>query len=108
MASKKMIPIKGSNKTPYQNAKAVAPAAVDERLEVTVRLRPKNPLPDLLSATGPVQTVTHEEFENQYGASAKDITQVRKFAKEHNLTVVRESSARRSVMLAGTVADFNK
>ncbi len=107
MASK-MVPIKGSNKTPYQNAKVVAPAAADERLEVTVRLRPKNPLPDMLSATGPVQTVTHEEYDRLYGAGARDIAQIRKFAKESNLTVVRESSARRSVMLAGTVADFNK
>lgn len=108
MASKKMVPIKGSNKAPYQNAKVVAPAAADERLEVTVRLRPKNPLPDMLSATGPVQTVTHEEYDRLYGAGTKDIAQIRKFAKEHKLTVVRESSARRSVMLAGTVSDFNK
>jgi kumamolisin len=108
MASKKTVPIPGSNKAPYQNAKAVAPAAPDERLEVTVRLRPKTPLPDMLSATGPVQTVTHEEYDRLYGAGAKDIAQIRKFAREHNLTVVRESSARRSVMLSGSVVDFNK
>jgi kumamolisin len=108
MATKKTVSIPGSNKTPYHGAKAVAPSPADERLEVTVRLRPKNALPDLLGATAPVQTVTHEEFENQYGASDKDIAQVRRFAKEHDLTVVRESSARRSVMLAGTVSNFNK
>ncbi|MGA7413219.1 MAG: S53 family peptidase [Bryobacteraceae bacterium] len=108
MASKKTVSIPGSNKAPYQSAKAVAPSPADERFEVTVRLRPKTALPDLLSATVPVQTVTHEEFDRLYGASAKDIAQIRKFAKEHNLTVVRESSSRRSVMLAGTVTDFNK
>ena len=62
----------------------------------------------MLSATGPVQTVTHEEYDRLYGAGAKDIAQIRKFAREHNLTVVRESSARRSVMLSGSVVDFNK
>jgi kumamolisin len=108
MATKKVVSIPGSNKTPYQNAKAIAPSPADERLEVTVRLRPKNPLPDLLSASGPVKTVSHAEFDSLYGASAKDIAQIRRFAKEHNLTVTRESSARRSVMLAGTVTDFNK
>lgn len=108
MASRKMVSIPGSNKAPYQNAKAIAPAPADERLEVTVRLRPKNRLPDMLSATGPMQTVTREEYDRLYGAGAKDIAQIRKFAKENNLTVVRESTARRSVMLAGTVADFNK
>ncbi len=73
-----------------------------------MRLRPKNPLPDMLSGSGPIQTVTPEEYDRLYGAGAKDIAQIRRFAKENNLTVVRESATRRSVMLSGTVADFNK
>ena len=53
MASKKTVPIPGSNKAPYQNAKAVAPAAPDERLEVTVRLRPKTAFARYAQCNGP-------------------------------------------------------
>jgi kumamolisin len=108
MASAKMVSIPGSKKEPYQGATVVGPAPADERLEVTVRLRPKNPLPDMLSAVGPVQTVTHEQYEKLYGASASDIAEVNKFAKANNLVVVRVAGTRRSVMLSGTVADMNK
>jgi kumamolisin len=112
MASKKMVSIPGSEKQPLKDAKEVAPAPSDERLEVTVRVRPKNPLPDAhdmlkFSGAAPEQ-LTHEQYEELYGADAKDIALVSKFAQEHNLSVVRESAARRSVILAGTVVDFNK
>jgi kumamolisin len=112
MASKKMVSIKGSQKQPLKDAKVVAPAPSDERLEVTVRVRPRNPLPkaqDLLKlSAAPLQQLTHAQYEERYGSTAKDFALVRKFAKEHNLNVVRESAARRSVILAGTVADFNQ
>jgi hypothetical protein len=45
MPSIKMVPIPGSMKQPLPNAQAIGPAPQDERLEVTVRLRPRNPLP---------------------------------------------------------------
>ncbi len=112
MASKKMVSIPGSQKQPLKDAYVVAPAPSDERLEVTVRVRPKNPLPkaaDMLKFSGsPLEQLTHEQYEERYGADAKDLALVRKFAKEHNLSVVRESAARRSVILAGTVVDFNQ
>jgi kumamolisin len=112
MASNKMIPIPGSEKQPVRDARVVAPAPADERLEVTVRVRPKNPLPkaeDMLKLSGaPLQQLTHEEYEERYGADPKDLALIIKFAQEHNLNVVRESAARRTVILAGTVADFNR
>ena len=112
MASKKTFLIPGSQKKPLKNAKVIAPAPADERLEVTVRLHPRNPLPkaqDLLRLSEvPLQQLTHAQYEERYGAGDKDIALVRKFAKKHNLNVVQESAARRSVILAGTVADFNQ
>ena len=47
-----------------------------------MRLRPKNPLPDMLSATGPVQTVTHEEYDRALRRERQGYRAVRKFAKE--------------------------
>ena len=98
MMVKKLVEIPGSGKRPFRNAKAIALSPSDERLEVTVRLRPRNELPsaeDMLKlGAAPRKPVTHEQYEKLYGADPKDIALVRKFAKEHNLAVVRESPAR--------------
>src|ERR1700744_2339239 len=112
MAAKKMIAIPGSDKKPYRNAKIVAAAAADERVEVALRLRPRNALPSAqdmlqLSAT-PMAQLSHADYEQRYGADPKDFVAVRAFAKEYNLNVVRESAARRTVILAGTVVDLNR
>jgi kumamolisin len=109
--AKKMVSIPGSQKKPLKQAKEIAPAPSDERAEVTIRVRPKNAMPkaqDMLTASGgPLPQLTHKQYEERYGADDKDLASVRKFAEQHNLNVVRESAARRSVILAGTVADLN-
>jgi len=110
MATPKGTIIPGSQKVPMEGAKAISPAPPDERFEVTVRLRTKTPLPNALEllSGAPVPILTHDEYEKKYGSREADFAIVRKFAKANNLVVVRESPARRSVMLSGTVADFNK
>src|ERR1700733_4632851 len=112
MASKKMVPIRGSQKQPVRDAHVIAPSPSDERVEVTLRVRPKNPLPkapDLLKASAaPVPQLTHDQSTARYGADAKDLGLVRKFASQHNLNVVRESASRRTVILSGTVANLNQ
>jgi kumamolisin len=111
MPTNKMINVPGSKKTPFRDAHVVAPAPADERLEVTLRLRPRNPLPkaqDLLKPSKvPMRQLTHKEFEDSHGADTADIERIRKFAEANKLTVVRADPARRSVMLSGVVADFN-
>jgi kumamolisin len=112
MTSKKMISIPGSEKQPLPGAHVVAPAPSDEGLEVTVRVRPKNALPraqDMLKlSSAPLEQLTHEQYEKRYGSDPKDFALVRKFAEQNNLSVVRESAPRRSVILSGTVAEFNR
>jgi kumamolisin len=107
-----MVLIRGSRKQPLPGATEIAPAPRDERLEVTVRLRPKTPLPKasamLKASSAPIPTLSHEEFNKNYGANPRDVAQIRKFAKENSLSIVRESLSRRSVMLSGTVEEFNK
>jgi kumamolisin len=56
----------------------------------------------------PMPILSHDEFEKRYAADAKDIAKIRKFARDNGLSVVHEVPSRRSVMLAGTVAAFNK
>jgi hypothetical protein len=58
MPTTKMVAIRGSQKQPLPDSTEIAPAPRDERLEVTVRLRPKAPLPkasDMLkSSSAPI------------------------------------------------------
>jgi kumamolisin len=112
MAKTKMVPIPGSQKIPLPNAESQGPAPADERLEVTVRLRPRTALPkasDMLQPfKAPAQMLSHDEYEERYGAAPQDMAQVRKFANDNDLSVVRESESRRSIILSGTVENFNK
>jgi kumamolisin len=112
MPTKKTIPIRGSNKKALAGASVVGPAPKDEWVEVTVRVRPRNPLPDrkdmLRASAAPTPIISHEQFDKQYGSTEKDFAAIRKFAKAHDLTVGRESSSRRTVILGGTVENLNK
>jgi kumamolisin len=112
MATSRYVTLPGSHKNPVTGAVEIAKAPADERLEVTVRLRPRNPLPkaaQLLSlGSTPAPTISRAEFNRRHGASAADFAAVRKFAREHKLAVVRESSARRTTILSGTVEQFDK
>jgi kumamolisin len=51
--------------------------------------------------------ISREEFAKQFGAAPADIAAVRKFASSRGLAIVEESAARRTVVLSGTVAQFN-
>ncbi len=105
-------PLKGSERQPLPGAKAVGKADPAERLEVSVLLHRSNAdaLTDRVQklarrerAGGPL---SREEFDKQFGADSKDIAAVRKFAHAHGLAVVQEHAGRRTVVLSGTVAQF--
>ena len=53
------------------------------------------------------QTVTREEFAARFGASPDDLPPIEEFAAENDLTVVEIDFARRSVVLAGTLANLS-
>ena len=91
MATSRYVTLPGSHKNPVIGAVEIAKAPADERLEVTVRLRPRNPLPkaaQLLSlGSTPAPTISRAEFNRRHGASAADFAAVRKFAREHKLAL---------------------
>ncbi len=100
------VPIRGSRRDPLPHAERVGAAQADERLEVTVRVRPKNPLTlEAGAAPGGVH-LTREEYEAEYGADPKDLDAVAAFAAEHGLQVVERSIPRRTLVLSGTVAQM--
>lgn len=106
-------PLKGSERNPLPGARSVAKADPAERLEVTilVRRRADEALQEkakaLMRGERPRGYIKREDFARQFGADPGDIAAVKQFADRHGLAVVQEDAARRTVLLSGTVAQFN-
>ena len=113
MATRHTIP--GSERQALEGAHAIGPSRLDERIEVTLRLRAKTPVAHALAANGvgddthPGQRkyLTREQFAASHGADAQDLASVAAFAKSHSLSVVESDAARRSVVLSGTTKSMN-
>jgi kumamolisin len=107
MASSKHS-VHGSERQPVPGSRKVGPADPGERLEVTVMVRPSNPdkLQEHLRKRIS-RPMTRDEYEKAHGANSADFEKVSKFASEHGLSVVEQSAARRSIVLSGTVENFN-
>jgi kumamolisin len=106
--------LKGSERKLLPGARSLGKADPAERLEVSVlvRRRAADALRDRVKKLQPASSrpehLKREDFAQQFGAEPGDIEAVKKFASVHNLAVVQEDPARRTVVLAGTVAQFNR
>jgi kumamolisin len=106
-------PLKGSERKPLRGARAVGKADPTERLEVSVLLRRRNAdalaehVKKLARRQDAGGHLSREQFDQQFSADANDIAAVKKFAAAHGLAVVQEHPGRRTVVLSGTVAQFN-
>jgi kumamolisin len=107
-----MKPIKGSERTPMPGATDAGDADPRERLEVTVLLRQRDPdawarQTAALQSKTPPAPISREQYAASLGADPGDIAAVKTFAEGHGLAVVASDAARRTVILSGTVAQFN-
>ncbi len=59
-----------------------------------------------VAAGRPKAPMSHDAFAAAYGAEPKDLQQVADFARAHGLAVVQTHAGRRTVVLSGTVAQF--
>lgn len=106
-------PLSGSERKPLPGAQSVGKADPTERLEVTmlVRRRDNDKLTAqvgmLAAGDRSVGHMRREEFAARHGADPADIAAVKAFAGAHGLAVVQENAGRRTVILSGTVAQFN-
>jgi kumamolisin len=106
--------LSGSDRKPLAGATLTGPADPQERLEVTLVLRHnavaglQDRVERLSKGDYSLAPLSHAEFLAQHGARAEDIEAVTKFADQHDLSVVSVSRARRSVVLSGSVKDFNE
>jgi kumamolisin len=106
--------LKGSERKAVKDARSLGKADPAERLEVTVLLRHRaadalrERVKELNRSSVQSEHIKREDFAKQFGADPGDIQEVKKFASSHGLAVVQEDPARRTVVLAGTVAQFNR
>jgi len=110
----KRVAIRGSQRAPVEGARAIGAIPDSERFEVTVRLRPRNPLEQLAASkvaddVPPHQRryLTRKEFAELHGADPADVKKITAFAKDHGLKVVQSNVDRRSVTLSGSAAAFS-
>jgi len=107
--TKKRVTIAGSERAMLPGARLVGPANPQERIDVTLTLRPvsSTALPSL-ERTGNVKPherphLSREEFEAKHGADRKDVAKIDAFAHEHGLDVGEVNMAARTIVLSGTV-----
>ena len=98
------VALRGSERRAAPNSQIVGRPRPSSPIAVTVLLRRRN---SDLPAPG-TEILTREEFVTRYGADRADVERVEAFASENDLTVVQVSLARRSMVLAGTVANMNE
>ena len=107
------ITLKGSDRVALPGAKMLAPADPAQRLQVSVIVRCgarqalQARVAKLAAGNRSVDTLSRDEFAKQHGAQPADLAAVRKFAAAHGLDVVEEHAGRRTVILSGTVGQFN-
>ena len=106
-------PLVGSERKALPGARSIGKADPAERLEVTLVLRHRQHdqlqerVLKIAAGDKSERQLTHEEYDRQFGADSTDIQAVKHFANQHGLAVVEEHHGRRTVVLSGTVAQFN-
>lgn len=96
--------VPGSERHPLEGARRVGDAPPERRIQVTLILRRR-------SGSDPAESMEsgldREAFAERYGADPADIEAVEDFAADHGLDVVQTSIPRRTVLLAGSIADMS-
>ncbi|MBB5445383.1 MULTISPECIES: protease pro-enzyme activation domain-containing protein [unclassified Paraburkholderia] len=105
-------PLPGSERKVAQGTTVIGQCDPAERIEVFVMLRRQQQakfdalIKRIEAGDASVKPLSREALAQDYGAAPDDIAKVRAFAAAHGLTVAREDPAARSVLLSGTIAQF--
>ena len=105
-------PLQGSERKIVEGSTVVGHCDPAERIEVQVILRrPAQAKFDALLnkiETGDpgVKPLSREAYAKEFGAAPDDMAKVKAFAAQAGLSVVRENPAARTVVLGGTIAQF--
>jgi kumamolisin len=96
--------VRGSKRVPLPGARALGRTNPHTTIEVSLKLRPKNEIPDLTGR--PAATMSREELAEKYGASGNDINKVVEAFQKFGLKRVEANAATRTVRLSGTIAQM--
>ncbi|MGF6932808.1 kumamolisin [Paraburkholderia sp. UCT70] len=105
-------PLPGSERKVAQGTTVIGQCDPAERIEVFLMLRRQQQaqfdalMKRIEAGDASVKPLSREALAQDYGAAPDDIAKVRAFAAAHGLTVAREDPAARSVLLSGTIAQF--
>ncbi|MEM5434663.1 S53 family peptidase [Paraburkholderia diazotrophica] len=105
-------PLPGSERQVAAGSKVVAQCDPSETIQVVVVLRRKDEqqfaqLMKKIEAGAPdAKPLSRDELEQRFGAAAEDVAKLKAFASQHGLAVVREDASARTVVLSGTIAQF--
>jgi kumamolisin len=106
----RLVPLALSERHLPAGAEVAGDINPDEKLGVTVYVRPRPGHPELPDpeTIDPLQAqpVSDEDFASAYGADQADIDKVVRFARRHKLTVKDSDPLKRSVMLEGSAASL--
>src|SRR5262245_13726113 len=102
--SQTYVPLAGSARPVPAGARHLGPVNPNEWIEVTVYLRSRAPLREMLDAMRSGERVSREEYASRYGARGDDLEHVRRFAEGFDLVVGATDRTRRLALLAGTAA----
>ncbi|BCT74421.1 kumamolisin [Sinomonas cyclohexanicum] len=102
-ATEPSIPLAGSERPPAPGLRAAKPADPSERIEVTVVLRRKAPLPEQPSAH-----LTHEALAEGHGAADADLRLATETFTRLGAEVIESDAASRRLRLAGTVGTLSR
>ena len=100
----KHIVLKGSNKI-VPDAKPAGKINKQQLINVSVKLRPKEALPDLLDPKvfEKFKPLTHDEFAAKYSSTEADIKIVTAFAHHTGLSIVKTEPEKKIIELRGTI-----
>jgi len=114
MAAKSRVKLAGSERKVMAGAKAGKKVDAEELIEVTVRIRGREPVSSealmKLGAQKPAvrPTVSREAFAEKFGADPADFAKVEAFAHDHGLVVSAVSAAQRTLRLKGSVGNLSE
>ncbi len=106
MANESHIVLPGSQRPLPQGATVLGAADPNHRIEITVKLRRKAPLPALTNR--PVVPLSRAESAAKYGASDEDIAKVKLVLENFGLEVLNSNKATRSMTVAGNIEAMEK
>lgn len=99
--------LKGSQRT-APKGKSLKGINKEELMNITVKLKGMNNLPDLLNTSvyKTFKPLTHEEYAEKYSASVDDLNLVTEFAHHAGLSIVKTEANKRTIELRGTIAQM--